>query len=263
MKANADRRGFLRASVGLTGVALALPAGTAEITSALDLRDPKIALEAYVKLRGSTADETVFQPYEGDIFLMADGHAGQPLCGFNGVQKSVWRRDDKGGFSHTDYDLGFYVDYESREILKTWNNPLTGKTVEVFHYRGGPSGGRFAVGNPSTDVYGGPAGRWSKFGDQLWHTASSWGERPNPMSVKDWPLASSGERLFGSMSLSFAGRVSEVADPKIHRPQSLQLWTNATAFMPWMEMAQRPGGNLWRWIGAKGVPASKLPDGLA
>jgi hypothetical protein len=257
-----ERRRLLCATAGITGLTLALPARTKPIASALDLHDARIALRSYVKLRGSLADETVFQPYEGDILYIADGAVPIPLCGFMGLQKSWWRRTGPESFSNQDYDVGFYVDYQTREILDHWRNPITGKTVKVYHYRGGPSGGTHAVGLPDGDVYGGSAGRWSVCGEQLWHTASLWGERPNPLRPSDWPLASSGETLLGSMSLSFAGRLAEVADPAIDQVPALQIWTNTTGWMPWMEMGQRPGFNMWRWIGAKGTARAQLDPAL-
>ncbi len=88
-----QRRRLLCTTAGLTGAALALPLPAKPLAPALDLHDPRAALRAYVKLRGSLADETVFQPYEGDIFYVADGAVPIPLCGFRGLQKSRWRRN--------------------------------------------------------------------------------------------------------------------------------------------------------------------------
>jgi hypothetical protein len=249
-------------AVAANGVALASQALALPPVPRLDLRDPRVALQTYVRLRGSTADSTVFQSYSGDIFLIADGQVGIPLCGFVGIQKSIWRGDDRGGFTNSDYDLGFYVDYESRAILDRWRNPVTGDTVQVYHYRGGPSGARFAPDGPNTDVYGGVAGRWSLVGDQIWHTTASWGERPNPLTPEEWPKASSGKTVLGSMSLTFGGRLSDLTGPARHTPRSFQIWTNVTAWMPWMEMGQRSGFNFWRWVGAKGVARKELAPEL-
>lgn len=257
-----ERRRLLGVTAGLTGAALALPLPAKPLAPALDLHDPRAALRAYVKLRGSLADETVFQPYEGDIFYVSDGAVPIPLCGFRGLQKSHWRRMGADAWSNQDYDVGFYVDYESRAILDQWRNPITGQTLKVYHYRGGPSGGQHALGQADGDVYGGSRGRWSVSGEQLWHTASLWGSRPNPMSPRDWPLASSGETLLGSMSLSFAGRIADVVNPALQQVPSLQVWTNMTGWMPWMEMGQRPGFNLWRWLGAKGTAVAELDASL-
>jgi len=66
----------------------------------------------------------------------------------------------------------------------------------------------------------------------------------------------------GSMSLTFAGRVEDVGNPKVHQAPGIQIWTNTVSWMPWMEMGQRPGFNLWRWIGAKGVRRAELDSKL-
>jgi len=257
-----ERRRFLVLGAGLSGAALARAPRSSAAAAQIALDDPGVALRTYVKLRGSTAPETVFQPYEGDIFLVADGREGIPLCGFKGIQKSTWNGGESAGFSHVDYDIGFYVDYSSRKILESWHNPLTDKTVEVFHYRSGPSAGRFAVGDSGQDVYGGVAGRWFVAGGDITHTTAHWGERPNPLLPEEWPLASSGKTVLSSMSLSYSGRIADVLDPALHSPRTIQVWTHAASWMPWMEMGQRPGFNLWRWIGVKGVRRSELAADL-
>ena len=258
-----SRRDVVISGAGITGLALAASARSGPALP-LDLTDPEVALSAYVRLRGSTARETVFQAYEGDIFLVADGQAAVPALGFKGIQKSRWRPHPDGGYANDDYDVGVYVDYRTREVLERWDNPLTEKSVEVFHYRGGPSGGHFRVGAESDDVYSDLAGRWTVVGDQLWHTSSIWGERPNQLQPDEWPLASSGEMFIGSMSTSFAGRVDDLRNPEISQAPALQIWTNIVSWMPWMEMGQRPGFNYWRWVGAKGVSRDALdPDLVA
>ncbi len=258
----ATRRHLLFAAAGVSGYALAAPRGTVPASAQLDLSDPRIALQSYVKLRGSTADETVFQPYGGDIFLAADGLIGTPLLGFWGLQKSVWRRSGDGVWMNEDFDLGFYVDYQSREILGRWRNPVTGKEVKVYHYRGGPSGGRFAVGAVVDDPYGGLDGRWSVAGQQVWYTASKWGERPNALKQGEFPEAWSGDKLRNSMSTTYAGQLADLVDPAVHQVSGLQVWSNTSSWMHWMEMGQRPGYNHWRWIGAKGIAIGDLDPAL-
>lgn len=259
--ANFYRREILLSGAGLTGAALA-SAARGGSAPPLDLTDPAVALDAYIKLRGSTSRETVYQAYEGDIFLVTEGQPAVPAVGFRGIQKSHWRPHEDGGYVNEDYDLGVYVDYESREVLTHWDNPLTGKTVDAIHYRGGPSGGHFRVDGDAGDVYGGLDGRWNVVGDQLWHTSSRWGARRNPLQPDEWPHASSGEMILGSMSLSFSGRVDEVRNPDLHQVPAMQVWTNTVSWMPWMEMGQRSGFNLWRWVGAKGVSRDDLDPQL-
>ncbi len=255
------RRDVLVTGVSLTGLALTGAAQSGPALS-LNLDDPKAALNAYVKLRGSTATETVFQVYNGDIFMVADGQVPIPMLGFTGLQKSHWRANADGGYLNDDYDLGFYVDYKTREILERWDNPFTGKVVEVVHYRGGPSGGHFRVGADTGDAYGGLDGRWNVAGNQLWHTSTRSGSRRNPLQPEDWPQASSGEMILGGSSQSLTGYVDDILNPDVHQAPSMQIWTNTVSWMPWMEMGQRPGFNTWHWTGAKGVSRQDLDPQL-
>ena len=263
-RATATRRHLLFAAAGLSGAALAAPRGTVPAHLRLDLTDPRVALESYVKLRGSTVDATVYQPYGGDIFLAADGKLGVPLIGFWGLQKSRWRRAADGSWSNQDYDLGFYVDYRTRQILDRWRNPVTGREVKVYHYRGGPSGGRFAVGAAAEgrDPYSNLEGRWTVAGGQVWYTASVWGERPNPLGRDEFPESWSGETLRNSMSSTYAGRLEDLADPAVTQVPGLQVWSNTSSWMHWMEMGREPGYNHWRWIGAKGTAVADLDPAL-
>jgi hypothetical protein len=263
-RATPTRRHLLFAAAGLSGAALAAPRGSVPAHPRLDLSDPRVALEAYVKLRGSTVDATVWQPYGGDIFLAADGKLGVPLIGFWGLQKSHWRRAADGSWSNQDYDLGFYVDYRTRQVLERWRNPVTGREVKVYHYRGGPSGGRFAVGAESEgrDPYSNLEGRWTIAGGQVWYTASVWGERPNPLKPDEFPEAWSGDTLRNSMSSTYVGRLEDLADPAVTQVPGLQVWSNTSSWMHWMEMGRESGYNHWRWIGAKGTAVADLDPAL-
>ena len=72
----------------------------------LDLTDPKASLDAYIKLRGSVAEQTVYFSYDGDIVLVRAHEDSVLLCGFRGIAKSIWRPDGEGGYRNTDYDIG-------------------------------------------------------------------------------------------------------------------------------------------------------------
>lgn len=261
---NLARRHVLFGAAGLTGAALAGPviARSAEFERELDFANPQTALDTYVKLRGSIAEETVWQYYEGDIFALIGGEAPVPLTGFRGIQKSIWSSDGEGGYINRDYDVGFYVDYETREILDYWDNPITGETVEVFHYRGGPSGGHFRVGGEGDDVYGGVQGQWVVSGDHISQRSNYAGARVNPLSVEEWPKASSGPEIYGAMTSTYIGSLRDVANPQVSMAPSTMIWTNTTGWMPWMEMGQRQGFNEWRWIGSKGVSPSDFDPKL-
>ena len=177
---------------------------------------------------------------------------------------STARRSADGSWINQDYDLGFYVDYQTRAVLDRWRNPVTAREAKVFHYRGGPSSGHFALGAVAGvgDPYSNLDGRWTVAGRQVWYTASVWGERPNPLQPGEFPEAWSGDTLRNSMSSTYSGALMELADPAVSQVSGLQVWSNTSSWMHWMEMGQRPGYNHWRWVGAKGTAVRDLEPAL-
>ncbi len=246
------------AVLGLGGAAALGASGAARSAPSLDLKDPVKALEAYIKLRGSTAEETTYCQYDGDIFLSRAAEDNIPLVGFRGITKSHWKPDGAGGFVNRDYDVGIFVDHKTGEPLKTWRNPLSGEMVEVAPYISGPSGAHHRPGAGVNDPYGGVGGRWGVVGDSVWisnATVLSW---PNSLSPTLHPKAWSGPRLMTSMTTTYTGRVSDVLDPAQKKVRAGLVWNDLLSPSPWMRMGQRPVMCDWRMIGAKAMSAGEL-----
>ncbi len=258
-----SRRNALTAAGGLAATTTAASFATAQAQStALDLSDPAQALEAYVKLRGSTADETVYQVYSGNIFQVVQGEIPKPVIGFWGLQKSNWRSDGAGGYLSTDYDLGLYVDPESREVLETWDNPLTGKPTEVMHYRSGPSEGVHSLSANAVAAYGTATDNWQVSGDHAVHETTTWSDRKNLLQPENYPLGSTGARFRTSMSYSLMGRTSELLNPTLSKAPCTYIWSFIAPWPPWMEMGQREDFVVWRWVGHKLMSRSEIPQDL-
>lgn len=227
----------------------------------LDLSDPATGLEAFAKLRGSTAHENVYQVYSGNIFQAVNGEVPRPVIGFWGLQKTLWRPDGDGGYYSTDYDLGLYVDPDSREVLDTWDNHLTGKSNDVMHYRSGPSEDHASLtkenANPApyTDM-------WQVTGDHVTHEFTLARERKNLLQPDEYPLGSTGPRFLTSMSYTLMGRMSELADPTVSKVPCSYLWSYIAPWPPWMEMGQRDDFVVWRWVGHKVMSETDIPDDL-
>lgn len=255
------RRHALASAGGLTLSTAAASSAQAQ-TRPLDLTDPATALEAFVKLRGSTADETVYQVYGGNIFQAIEGEVPKPILGFWGLQKANWRSDGDGGYLSTDYDLGLYVDHESREIIDVWKNPLTGKNIEVMHYRSGPTESTHSLKDEDGSDYGSFRDGWQITGDHVSNEFTSWSDSKNLLQPDEYPLGSTGERFRISHSWTLMGRMSELSDPTLTKAPCSYVWTFVSPWTPWMEMAQRPGQVVWRWIGHKVMSRSDIPQDL-
>lgn len=258
-----SRRGLvLGGALGAAGLALgggAIAAGPPPRARGLNLADPKQALEAYIKLRGSTADEAVYVQYDGDIFLARGGDDNIPLCGIRGILKSYWKPDGKGGYVHTNYDLGVFVDFKTGEKLKTWRNPLTNETVDVIHYTSGPVTGRNSAGaGDDDDPYGSGLGRWGVVGDTIWQTATAVLRFPSGLTKKLHPRGWSGDQVLSSMSTVQVGRISDILNPKLKKVPMSLTWMDLLSPHPWMRMGELPVMCDWRMIGAKAMSLDEL-----
>ena len=260
-----SRRGLvLGGALGAAGLALGgagAQAAPPPRARGIDLKDPVQALEAYVKLRGSTAAETVYVQYDGDIFLARGGDDNIALCGIRGILKSHWRPDGKGGYLHTNYDLGVFVDSKTGEKLKTWRNPLTGETVDVIHYTSGPVEGHNSPGKGSggaDDPYGSGLGRWGVVGDTIWQTATAVLRFPSGLTKQLHPRAWAGDQVLSSMSTVQVGRISDILNPKLKKVPMSLTWMDLLSPHPWMGMGDRPVMCDWRMIGAKAMSVADL-----
>lgn len=261
--ANAPKLSRRIALASAGGIAASAATGSAMAqTGALDLSDPATGLEAFVKLRGSTADETVYQIYSGNIFQAVNGEVPRPVIGFWGLQKANWRSDGAGGYLSTDYDLGLYVDPETRAVIDTWDNHLTGKSNEVMHYRSGPSEGFHGLESDRESAYGTFTDNWQISGDQVVHETTTWSDRTNLLQPDAYPLGSTGERFKTSMSYSLMGRKSEILDPATNKAPCTYIWSFIAPWPPWMEMGQRDDFVVWRWVGHKLMSRSEVPQDL-
>lgn len=260
MKTMNRRSALLATGTGLASATVGAP-GSHAAGAQLDLSDPAVGLEALVKLRGSTADENVYQVYSGNIFQAVNGEVPRPIIGFWGLQKTKWSPDGEGGYFSTDYDLGLYVDPDSREVLDTWDNHLTGQSNEVMHYRSGPSEGHASLTKegadtaPYTDM-------WQISGDNVTHESTTARERKNLLQPDEYPLGSTGPRFLTSMSYTLMGRMSELADSSVNKVPCSYLWSYIAPWPPWMEMGQRDDFVVWRWVGHKVMNEADIPADL-
>jgi len=197
------RSALLATGAGLAGT---VASTSSKAVGSLDLSDPAVGLEAFVKLRGSTAHENVYQVYSGNIFQAVNGEVPRPIIGFWGLQKTLWRPDGDGDYHSTDYDLGLYVDPESREVLDTWENHITGESNKVMHYRSGPSEGHASLAKTDsrTERY---TDLWQITGDNVTHESTTARERVNFLQPDEYPLGSTGERFLTSTSYTMFGRM--------------------------------------------------------
>lgn len=227
------------------------------------------------KMRQTTDDRPVFTWLRGVSFT----HSGDEVLPFYryvsvGITRAGPITNDQYPFSL--YEIGFYTDYETGEVLDTVTVPLTGKKVSVPLYRTGPglhvskkqnteklewrkdrqanseSAAQLA---PDSDVtyQSRLFAPWIK-GDRLWLRTESF--------TRMEPYAASESNAFYKESIIFDGSVSDVADPNVTSANVGISFALANSWRPWMELDGVPGHAMTDGIGGKVTEWDALPADL-
>ena len=212
-------------------------------------------LRAFVKTRASLDGSDVVTRFSGEVIAMMPGGEWRSLFGLDGynVARSV---EAEGGYDLLTREAVFYLDPRTREVLRTWENPFTGETVDVIHIWNDPVNQRF---RPQ-----GPRGPWRV-------PAREWGEDvifslevplayPSPLPRAQFPDNSQDDRYAAVEMFGFTTtRAGLLDDAPSARAQVS--WSRIAPWLPFMRMADRPGALVYHALGAKVAGGyAALPD---
>lgn len=221
-----------------------------------DFNDPVANAALYAKVAGTQETGMVYLQYYGDIFAVVPNQDQIGLFSVKGIAKSQWTPDQEAqSFSYRNHDHGIFCDYETGEVLETYENPFTGETNIPMHYRSGPLTANIAPKKTDGSDYILP---WRVTGNQLSVTESGFGSTKNYLDPKDWPKASTGEKLHFNVSSTYIARTEDAFDPSKKSVVADHIWTFLTPFAPWMLVGDMPGYALWRWVGRKIIDEAEL-----
>lgn len=256
-----QRRALLRSGLGM-GAALAVGTSANAVRAAgktgdLDLETPAGVLDAYVKLLGTLEEEHVYIAFSGTLWGIVPEKVPTAICGFSGLARHQWT-PQKDGYHRKSFDVGYFSDLESGEPVDELVNPLTGETVQPFHYKYG--GGRQLYtkqGSLTISEEGEPGTlkpydlNWETAGDQIWLTEGGGGEFPSPLPPDEWPRESSGDayRFVGETTL--ATSIEQLSNPRVRQADYTLFWTSILSWEPWLLMNGAPGFAMWRGVGTK------------
>lgn len=223
---------------GLGALAMAAPA----LAKPLDLSKGADALAAMRKVQCSTKDlKPVVYHWSGRAYSRVPGEPDRHLFNVEGmnVRQCVTINDPvKGpGFRLVSRELMFYLDPKTGEALKTWENPWTGKTVDVIHVANDP------VNFPpmfTTDAAGKPFSLNARVQNGRVFMAS---EIPlfykNPLAGDYQPYV--GNHYHAMEIFDFAADEADLLDPKTSEANAIVAWVRVAEWLPWMEMSGRSG----------------------
>jgi hypothetical protein len=216
----AGRRSALRALAGLGALAAAPPTPG---RASLDYDDPADNLYAFGKVWAGF-ERPVIGAFHGLMYARIPGKRLLPLFNYVGTGVLQARFEPDGRLAIKSRETGYFSDLRTGDILEAWDNPLTGKRDEVYHFYNDVVGGRIGHEIPSFamsadpdartrmnegTVFPGPDGRtpfrlpFQFFGDDAllsWDYAHRY---PNPVTPEGWPTYSTGPVITPSEHFTF------------------------------------------------------------
>ena len=131
------RRALGTAAAGL-GASLAMAWLSRPSQAALNLKDSSDFLTTVLKMRGAVDGSLSLGWIMGQRYAVIDGKA-TPLYGILASTFANYTRMDAETFEMRSFEVAYFTDLTTGNLLETWENPFTGKVVEVPQTRMGPS----------------------------------------------------------------------------------------------------------------------------
>ncbi len=247
-----DRRTVLQ---GLGGLGLA-PMGAAWACGGLNLELPQDRLTAIAKMRGATDDRLVMGWVVGARYAVVD-HQAIPMLGILAATFSRYRRVDENSFNIRSIEVAYFTDLKTEKLIETWDNPVTGKRVEVPQTRMGPSSIVMTANGLEVDPVGEARGmRLDHYfrkpveqGDEVWITEEI---RVNGQRPGDAPF------VYNEMS-TYQARREDLNDPQQASVPTRVQFQSLVTFRPWMGFGDTPGHTTARGIGWRAPRIEDLP----
>lgn len=227
----------------------------------LDLSKPEDAVKASRKIHCSLNDgQPAVYWWRGHVYSRVPGEKDRKLFHVQGmnIRACVTLIDPQGnyGYRMVSREVMFYLDPETDQILRTWNNPWTGKSVEVVHVANDPVNMRpvFARGPHGNYQLGGTIkDGW------VWLTTEVPLFYTNPLGG-DYQEYVGGAYQAIEMFNHFLP-LDELLDANKPSVENVLVgWARVSQWLPWMEMGDRPGQLIFHAAGKKLRSWDDLPE---
>jgi hypothetical protein len=259
------RRDALRGSLalGLAGATGMAPSTTLGKSGGLDYDDPADNLYAFGKIWAGY-DEPVIGGFHGLMYARIGDRRMVPVFGYTGTGVLLAKIDENKDLWVKSRETGYFTDLETGDVLETWDNPFTGKTVEVYHFYNdvlvgkigkeipkfffGAEGDSPTLMNEGT-VFPNEQGRYpfilpfQQYGDDLMLSWDYTHEYTNPVTPAGWPRSSTGARISPSEHFTFNIAKRQLEDRDLPSARFTAGFSRISQFWPFMEMGGTPYAN--------------------
>jgi hypothetical protein len=247
--------GTLALGLPVLGSALAAPAQAQTKGKGLDLTNKTDFLTAVQKMRGALDDRICMGYVKGLYYGVVDAKI-TPLYGVLGGTFSRYKKNADGNYEGKTFEVAYFTDWATGDLLKTFKNPYTGETVEVPQTRMGPS-----------DILITPEGL--KIAGESAMRAMSISHRFLPARIVNddvWivdetsvstPPDFKGPKFAYNEVTTLQTTLTELNDPKLMQTATHVHFNGVVSWRPWLKMGDRPGHLLGN---AAGRRLNKMTD---
>lgn len=204
----------------------------------LDPMNTEDALTITRKIACSTVDgePTTFW-WHGEAFSRRQGERDRHLFDVEGMNVRACASVPGGGFNLVSRELLLYKDKETGEVLKTWDNPWIGETVEVLHVANDPVNGKY---RPKTRGGGDYTWGGTIKGDVWWQTVTVPLFYNNVLGSEYQDEV--GPYYHATEMFNFLGETESLLDRDATKADGVKVgWVRVSDWLPWMKMSGREG----------------------
>lgn len=228
----------IRRSV-LRGLVIALAAAPA-LAADLHLDTPRDRLLAMRRIQCSLKDgEVVTWFWNGQAFGHVPGEPDRLLFNVEGmnIRRCGPLGDGKdGAFKMVTREVLLYEDPRTGQVLRSWDNPWTGKQVKVVHVSNDPVNQRIGP----VDRAGKPIELPIVVNEGTW-----WLTQTIPLYYRN-PLGGEYQEYVGGKyrateMFNYFGEVADLANSKLSSVPVRIGWVRMSNWLPWMQMGDRAG----------------------
>lgn len=246
------RREFLAGASALgLGLSTQLVEARAADAALPDSNDIAANVRALARMQMSAESEDVLWWYVGRIYAQVGNSTPELAVNFEGTEIYYPRHLADGSISVSSRTLTFFRDKDSGAMLRSFENPWTGKTVAVTpNVLGGPDGGLYTTEGLTIHHLGSTSPpipwriEWSQSGDLVWLISSRGLEQlPQPWLE----------------TMTMFGRAEDFFDPKVPSVAAHFSSTYLSPWLGWMDMGDRPGHLVWHASGRKLRSVEEVP----
>lgn len=244
----------LAAATAAAAPAMAAATGAPKFVTKVDFKDPIWNRDTYARMDGdlNPAKEKLGW-IKGKAFGVRPNETIRTLFEVDGFSFTRIQQLPNGDWRRMLREIVFYRDPETKEILKTWQNPYTNEQVNVvpiandpFNFthsawiQGGPSYGGLRSDTPPPkkpfllNWFEGPD-------DTLVCQSGIDMMYPNALQPAKWPRESAGVMNRVSEHFIYTVKRADVENPNVTHLKHVGAWSRITPWLPWMLMGQAEG----------------------